>query len=107
MNYNKIINLTPYNLNVIGKTEPIKPSGTTARLHTNLMKVCEIDGIPIMSSVNSGVSNLPEPKEGVLYIVAAYIRQACSDRKDLASPAKVIRDEKGAVIGCAAFEVNP
>lgn len=107
MKFNKIINLTPYNLKIIGRKDTIEPSGMTARLHSPLAQVCEIDGIPIMSCESPSVSNLPEPKDGVLYIVATYIRQACPDRKDLASPAKLIRGEAGNVIGCAAFEVNP
>jgi hypothetical protein len=107
MKFKEIVNLTPYKLKIIGRAEPIEPSGMTARLNANLIKVCEVDGIPIMASINSGVSNLPQPKDGVLYITAAYIRQACPERKDLASPAKLIRDDRGGVVGCAAFEVNP
>ena len=52
------------------------------------------------------VSNLPEPKDGVLYIVSAAVRTALPERNDLASPAHLVRDEEGRIIGCLAFEIN-
>lgn len=102
----KLINLTPYTINITGHS-PIEPSGSTARLHSNLSQVSEVDGIPLLACTNSGVSNLPDPKTDTMYIVASYIRQALPSRKDLASPAKLIRNSGGTVIGCGALEVNP
>lgn len=46
------------------------------------------------------VTNLPEPKEGVIYIVSTLVRLASPERKDLYSPAKPVRNEAGQVIGC-------
>lgn len=101
-----IVNLTPYTINITGH-KSIEPSGQTARLNSQLSKVGEVDGIPLLACHTSGVSNIPPADGKTIYIVASYIRSALPARKDLASPAKLIRNSGGTVIGCGALEVNP
>ena len=60
----------------------------------------------MMVSEHAGVSNLPEPKRGVIYIVPSHVREALPERGDLASPSKLIRNSVGHVIGCGALQVN-
>jgi hypothetical protein len=102
----RLINLTPHAI-VIAGHEPIEPSGYIARVNTQLCNVGAVNGIPLMISKNLGICNVPEPQPDTLYIVASMVRAQLPDRKDLASPSKIIRNEHGGVVGCAALEVNP
>ena len=81
-------------------------SGHVARIASTMRKVDEVDGIPIMACESGTVHNCPPIKEGVVYLVSQYVRQALPKRKDLLSPAKLLRDQVGKVVGCGAFEVN-
>ena len=100
----KLINYMAHEVDACGNKYP--PSGMVARLATTLRKVEEVDGIPVMVGESGSVQNLPPPKEGVLCIVTQYVRQALPERKDLISPAKLLRDPNGRVVGCGAFERN-
>lgn len=102
----KLVNLTHYEINITGHGV-LKPSGSTIKSHSHLAQVDTFAGIPLMVSVKSGVTNIPNPAKDTLYIVPNYIREALPERKDLASPTKLIRDTNGAIIGCGALEVNP
>lgn len=62
--------------------------------------------IPILTSAAAGVSGLPNEQANTRFIVSATLRAACPDRFDLVSPADLVRDEAGNVIGCKAFEAN-
>lgn len=59
--------------------------------------------VPLSSKKYGAVSGLPEPREGVLYIVSTLIQQALPNRVDLVSPDQIIRDPAGRVIGCKGF----
>lgn len=102
----KLVNLTPHTINIPGYGK-IEPSGYIARVNTQLCQVGEINGIPLMTSKTLGMSNLPEPRNDTMLIVAGLVRMHCPDRKDLASPSKLLRNEHGGVVGCGALEVNP
>ena len=64
------------------------------------------DPLPLVVGTYGAVTGLPELHPGVLLIVSALVRTALPDRKDLASPVDVIRDEKGVILGCRALEIN-
>jgi hypothetical protein len=100
----KIINYMAHEVDACGNKYP--PSGMVARVATTLRKVDEIDGIPVMVCESGGVQNCPPKRDGVQYIVSQYVRQALPERKDLISPAKLLRDNNGKVVGCGAFERN-
>jgi hypothetical protein len=70
------------------------------------MQVDIMEGVPMMVSEHAGVSNLPESKRNVIYIVPSHVREALPERGDLASPSKLIRNSVGHVIGCGALQVN-
>lgn len=120
-----LINLTPHDIIVFSATgetvAEIHPYGLIARVEKTDRQVdAEIvaapgfgdDGetweynIPVMVSSLSAVSGLPNEQAGVRFIVSAMVRAACTDRFDLVSPADLVRDEAGNVIGCRSFEVN-
>lgn len=101
-----LVNLTAHTINVQG-LEPIETSGYVARVHTHMHQEEDIQGVPIFVRSGETVMNLPEPEEGVMFIVTSYVREAIPNRKDLLSPTKLVRDRNGMVIGCGAFERNP
>lgn len=102
----KLINLTPHTIVITGH-ESVEPSGYIARVNTQMTQQGNVNGIPVMVSRNLGVSNLPDPQPDTMYIVAGLVRMYVPHRKDVCSPAKLLRNEHGAVVGCSALEVNP
>ena len=131
VNYKKIINLTPHQINFvlpynieIGQDEmgipqyvteersySLPPSGTVARCNVDREKkekiIDEIDGweitIPVTKTRFGEVEGLPEPQEGIIYIVSNLVAQAVPDREDVFFPDDLVRDENGNVIGCRAL----
>jgi len=102
----KLINLTP-NTIIINGHPSVEPSGYIARVNTQMVQVGTANGVPLMISRSLGISNLPDPEPDTMYIVAGLVRTFVPDRKDVCSPAKLHRNEHGAVVGCSALEVNP
>ena len=102
-----LINLTPYAIKVSGANITIEPSGYIARLNSHIGQVGEVNGIPLLEVSESVTTNIPEPKKNTMYIVPAIVRSHLKARQDLISPAKLIRDSLGAIVGCSAFEKNP
>ena len=99
-----IINTTPHPINLPDRT--ISPSGDLVRVAVQLEDCGSFDGIPLVKGSYGTVTGLPPQKEGVLYIVSALVRAALPDRSDLASPARMVRDDKGMIVGCEALEIS-
>jgi hypothetical protein len=97
----QIINLTPHEVVCNGRAFPSKGA---ARVVTKDEEIAEIDGIPIVKIIYDSVKGLPSPSPDKLYIVSYMVLQALPDRIDLVCPARLQRDTKGTIIGCAAFE---
>lgn len=105
----EFINLTPHPIVFVGKggdTKTIKPSGDVARVSANDKLVDTIDGIDIYTTSYGSVSGLPSPSSDVGYIVSGLVRAALPNRKDLFSPAKLIRNNSGQVIGAGGLSKN-
>lgn len=100
----RFVNLTPHEVNIGDVAFPA--SGTVARVVVEHHEIGEHSGVPLLVGCYGEVSNLPEPKDGVLYIVSSAVRTAIPSRKDLASPAHLVRDEEGRILGCLALEIN-
>ena len=104
-----LVNLTPHNVNLPGLTLP--PAGL-ARVSVTMAEVGHgtmpdhIGAVPLLRGTYGDVTGLPEPEEGTIYIVSAMVRMALPGRKDLASPARLVRDDKGNITGCEALEIN-
>ena len=111
---NKIINLTPHSINVIGDDNSvaitIEASGNVARCSQTIDIVDSIDlnnvAIPISSSSYGEVVDLPAPQDNTYYIVSRLVMSACPDRQDLLVPNDLVRDEAGRVIGCRSLANN-
>lgn len=104
----RLTNLTPHTINIKtleGRMLEIPPSGAVARCAEKRdphSVILEPSGSHIqVRTVSFGaVENLPPPQPHVLYIVSILVKQASPNRADLVTPGILIRDEKGAVVGC-------
>ena len=98
-------NLTPHAVKIVsGETVTvIPPSGVEARVSATDRLVEVVDGIPLFETSFGEVTGLPDAEDGVTLIVSALVVSAAPERTDLRSPAKLIRDFSGAVIGCAGL----
>ena len=103
-----IINLTPHKLDIKnknGQVVEIGGSGTIARVQVRYEPVGEVNGFYIHKAKYGRVEGLPDPKEGVLYVVSRMVAQAVPERKDLLIPGELLRDRDGVVIGANGFSV--
>ena len=107
-----LVNLTPHDINIKMSDEEgfftIAPSGVVARCKTEYNTVAQVvaggDTFNIRERYFNEPQDLPEPKEGTLYIVSRIVAEAMSGvRNDLLMVDGVIRDENGRPIGCEAF----
>ncbi|WP_433357773.1 hypothetical protein ACQP25_44345 (plasmid) [Microtetraspora malaysiensis] len=114
-----LVNLTPHPVHIYDQAGPdegttdhlapylrrtIPPAGRMARLATSSTghrEQVEIDGIVIdVEGVQYGsIDGLPEPAEGVWYIVP-LVTALAARRPDLLVPHQQVRNEHGTVIGC-------
>jgi len=108
----KLINLTPHVINLHradGGVMSVHPSGEVARVSQERTQIGWVRNVPIVTTKPGRVTGLPafEADEDAGYIVSAMVRLALPNRIDLFSPADLVRDEAGNVIGCRALEGNP
>jgi len=108
----KLINLTPHVVTLHradGGIMSVHPSGEVARVSQVATQIGWVRNMPIITTRPGPVTGLPafEADEDAGYIVSALVRIALPDRIDLFSPADLVWDAAGAVIGCKALEGNP
>ena len=108
MEETKIINLTPHAITFVDPdtSAPIlvvEPSGLVARVSTRTERVGTVAGIPLTQTVFGEVKDLPNPEEGVVYIVSSLVAQRFKDRDDVFIPNESVRDDKGRIIGCKSL----
>jgi hypothetical protein len=94
------VNLTPHAVNIInedGISGMEYPSSGVARIATQVTG--ETDGIT--SVAYGALSGLPEPAEGVTYIVSLVCLLALQGtRPDVVAPWSEVRDDADRIIGC-------
>jgi len=101
----RLINLTPHPVNLLleGRTITVPPEGTVARVREEILPDAGImvdgDFIPVVRKVLREVTGLPEPSEGVIFVVSLAVAQAARDREDLFVPDDFVRDEEGRILG--------
>jgi len=110
----KLINLTPHEVVLYANDgctiiEKI-PSSGNARVAMSEETIGELNGVPVVSFVVGAVEGLPEPQEGVVYIVSFITLQALvgtTDRTDFVAPntnSACVRDEGGNILGVMGFQ---
>jgi hypothetical protein len=95
----EIVNLTPHAINIMGKIE-VPPSGIIARCDESSEPLDH--PFPQVRITMGEPYNVPEPRENTLYVTSRIVAEKLK-RPDVISPASLIRNESGQVIGCAAF----
>jgi len=105
-----LINLTPHPVNILDRGNEficaIRAVLPTARVTVTRELVGYVNGMPVNSTVFGELQDLPEPKEGVAYIVSLVCAQAAKlngRTEDLYVPDDVVRDADGHIIGCRAL----
>lgn len=109
----RVINLTPHPLNLItdsGSVVTIPVSGELARVSQTrtLVGHIEIDGhpFPVHQSEFGDVTGLPDPVDGVVYVVSAIVANAVKgERDDCRIVDDAVRDEDGRIIGVRGLGV--
>ena len=98
----KLINLTPHDITVEKKdgTRVTYPaSGQVARVEVEDICIGHLDGIPIHKGKTKEVTGIPNPQDGVMFIVSLFVLQH-ANREDLISPntSDAIRDDEGKIV---------
>ncbi|GAB2515904.1 hypothetical protein HNR10_005260 [Nocardiopsis aegyptia] len=62
-------------------------------------------GVPLVAERRTR-ANLPEPQEGVWFIVSSVVGSAHPERRDLLVPSDLVRDGKGVVTACRSFVIS-
>lgn len=111
-----LVNKTPHMINLICEDgtkislEPVLPTPrvSSSSIKTAAYTIIDENGaehMVIREAPEFGeVVDLPEPQEGVLYIVSMLVAARAQNRTDLVSPGRQIRNEAGQVIGCAGLQ---
>ena len=101
----KFINLTNHAINETTTGIEIPASGRVARVKSSTIKQGEHAGIPIYASTFGEIEGLPEPVDGVLYIVSSLALNAVpSNRTDVVAPGNLQRQKDGTPMGCCGFK---
>jgi hypothetical protein len=84
-----IVNMTPHAISLADEAGEVvatfAPSGQVVRMATSQEVVGELFGRPLRRTVFGEVSGLPEPQDGVVYLVSSLIAQRVQ-RVDVVSP---------------------
>lgn len=100
------VNCTPHALNIEGIGE-LPPSGILPRVTTEYHHDLEINGVRVRQKFYGSVTGLPDPVDGLTFIVSGLVRDAISvlpahmRRPDVCAPdtgADAIRNEQGQIV---------
>jgi len=100
----EFINLTKHPITEVTNGITFEPSGKQARNDSIPVKVGTLGGCPIYKTENGTTSGIPDPVEGVTYIVSALALNG-TDRTDVVAPG-VVQRVKGQVVGCIGFRTK-
>ena len=106
----EVVNLTPHSVSVlVGDTmKNIPPSGKVVRVSSHCEPCGTIDGMQVVLCHEGEPRGLPEPKEGIVYLVSSVVAKSVK-RKDVLSPDTsddgVIRDGNGYILAVKRLQV--
>lgn len=108
----KLVNLCPHPVCVRhadGSESVIAQSGT-ARVAVSYREAQTVDvegrAIRVIEGVYGDIVGLPAPEPGCFFLVSHMVRMALPQRRDLLSPADIVRDAHGNILACRMFEMN-
>ncbi|MBR8744488.1 hypothetical protein [Nocardiopsis sp. MG754419] len=106
----RVINLTPHEVRVVDAQARVirtwQSAPRPARVETDRVRLHVLDGIPLLSEERTRAANLPDPEDGVWYIVSSVVSSAHPERRDLLVPSDLVRDGKGVVTACRSFVIT-
>lgn len=104
----RYVNLTGHEINEMLTGLTIKKGTRAARAEHQKQTVKTHNGVPIYTFTPEKILYLPEPQEGVMYIVSSLtLNSVPDDRNDVVAPAKTVRDEvTKQPIGCLGFRTK-
>lgn len=111
-----LVNLTSHPVLIrtgSGVTVCLSPSGRVARCRTEpdrVLGTVQVDGhsVPlVVNHVTSAVSGLPEPEDGVLFVVSRLVALAAPQRRDVVFPHDPVRDDTGRTTACRVLAQVP
>jgi len=102
----KLVNLTPHPLSLStasGSIIKLPKSVNPARLAVTRHRLEDVtlntgETLEVNISQLGEIENLPEPQEGVVYVVSALVADSAS-RGDVMSPGELLRDGEGNIVG--------
>ncbi|WP_017589747.1 hypothetical protein [Nocardiopsis ganjiahuensis] len=101
-----VVNLTPHEVTVVDEhARVIRTWGRASdpvRVEAVRVPLREVEGVPLLAEERTR-ARLPEPVEGVWFIVSSVVSSAHPERRDLLVPSDLVRDDKGVVTGCRSF----
>ena len=130
-----LINMTPHDINILDDSnvsfdkasrgykvtgdpiirETYNPSGTVLRCSKEEIEAGELNGIKLYkvkfgkvehTTKDGSVTTFDMPvTKAVYYIVSNIVKNALSDRPDLLVPTRMVRNDKGQLVGCLGFAV--
>ena len=102
----RFINCTPHNV-VLNNGTVIEKTGTIARVSS---RYTEFDKDGICHVEFGEITGLPEPEEGVVYIVSGMVAAAAKNRTDVVAPAtghpQCVRNDQGQIVSVPGFVRN-
>lgn len=101
-----VVNLTPHRVSIGSRVIPAAPA--PARIEVTLRRsAADIGGMPAYFEDLGAVTGLPAARPRVTLIVSRMVRDACPERRDLASPVGLVRDASGRVVGAMGLAHAP
>ena len=91
-------------------TFPACEQGKECRVSVTSKEVERVPGMKCVETTYGQVENVPEPQEGVVFIVNMIVLDRLPHRKDLIAPdsgPSAVRNEKGQVLHVVQWKVNP
>lgn len=109
-----IINLNKHAVSGVFNGEvvsfPACEQGKECRVSVTSKEVERVPGMKCVETTYGEVQNVPEPQEGVVYIVNMIVLDRMPHRKDLIAPdsgPSAVRNEKSQVLHVVQWKVNP
>ncbi|MFJ9557594.1 hypothetical protein ACIRPH_27615 [Nocardiopsis sp. NPDC101807] len=105
-----VVNLTPHAVTVVDESFRVirRWPGSDAPARVEAVRVpvgLEVAGVPLMAEERTR-ANLPEPQDGVWFIVSSVVGSAHPERRDLLVPSDLVRDGRGVVTACRSFVIS-
>lgn len=95
----QIVNLTPHTVTVrCGGRDVEFESEGIARIEDAVEAAVDLNGTPVCLVGRGGVTGLPQPSDGQVFLVSRVLAAALPSRRDLVFPFREIRDLEGRIV---------